>query len=99
MASADEKPWAVDTSSRVYGLQMILLKRVYVLPWAQFLYAEGTSEEVQAFFSTHNVVVGYWGAAEQKTRLSTAKSAIFAFAQAIPRYRNCIRQSLNGISA
>jgi hypothetical protein len=57
MASADEKPWAVDTSSRVYGLQMILLKRVYVLPWAQFLYAEGTSEEVQAFFSTHNVVV------------------------------------------
>jgi hypothetical protein len=57
MASADEKPWVVDTASRVYGLQVILLKRVYVLPWSQFLYAEGTSEEVQAFFSTHDVVV------------------------------------------
>ena len=57
MASADEKPWGVDTTSRVYGLQLILLKRVYVLPWIQFLYAEGTSEEVQAFFSTHDVVV------------------------------------------
>jgi hypothetical protein len=57
MASADEKPWGVDTASRVYGLQLILLKRVYVLPWTQFLYAEGTSEEVQAFFSTHDVVV------------------------------------------
>ena len=57
MALADEKPWGMDTASRVYGLQVILLKRVYVLPWAQFLYAEGTSEEVQAFFSTHDVVV------------------------------------------
>ena len=28
-----------------------------MLPWAQFLYAEGTSEEVRAFFSTHDVVV------------------------------------------
>jgi hypothetical protein len=57
MASADEKPWGVDTTSRVYGLQVILLKRAYVLPWTQFLYAEGTSEEVRAFFSTHDVVV------------------------------------------
>ncbi|MEJ7609428.1 MAG: hypothetical protein WKF37_24920 [Bryobacteraceae bacterium] len=29
----------------------------YVLPWTQFLYAEGTSEEVRGFFSTHDVVV------------------------------------------
>jgi hypothetical protein len=36
---------------------VILLKRVYVLPWSQFLYAEGTSEEVRSFFSTHDVVV------------------------------------------
>jgi uncharacterized membrane protein len=57
MASADEKTWIVDTASRVYGLQVILLQRVYVFPWSQFLYAEGTSEEVRAFFSTHDVVV------------------------------------------
>jgi hypothetical protein len=57
MTSADEKPWGIDTASRVYGVQVVLLKRVYVLPWSQFLYAEGTSEEVQAFFSTHDVVI------------------------------------------
>jgi hypothetical protein len=57
MTLADEKPWGVDTTSRVYGVQVILLKRVYVLPWSQFLYAEGTSAEVQAFFSTHDVVI------------------------------------------
>jgi hypothetical protein len=57
MASAGEKPWVVDRASRVYGLQVILLKRIYVLPWSQFLYAEGSSEEVRAVFSTHDVVV------------------------------------------
>ena len=45
---AGEKPWQVDTANRVHGLQVILLKRVYVFPWTQFLYAEGTTEEVLA---------------------------------------------------
>jgi hypothetical protein len=57
MASAAEKLWTVDRSAHPYGLQIVLLKRIYVLPWAQFLYAEGTSEEVEAVFSTHDVVV------------------------------------------
>ena len=57
MASAGEKPWMVDRAGQVYGLQVILLKRVYVLPWSQFLYAEGNSEEVRVVFSTHDVVV------------------------------------------
>ena len=57
MASAGERPWVVDRAGRVYGLQVMLLKRVYVLPWSQFLYAEGNSEEVRVVFSTHDVVV------------------------------------------
>jgi len=57
MASAGEKPWVVDRAERVYGLQVMLLKRAYVLPWSQFLYAEGNSDEVRAVFSTHDVVV------------------------------------------
>ena len=57
MASAGEKPWLVDRAGRVHGLQVILLKRGYVLPWSQFLYAEGSSEEVRGVFSTHDVVV------------------------------------------
>jgi hypothetical protein len=57
MASADEKAWQVEAEGRAYGLHVILLKREYVLPWAQFLYAEGTGDEVQAVFSTHDIVV------------------------------------------
>jgi hypothetical protein len=58
MASAGEaKAWEVETGQRPYGLQVVKLKRIYVLAWTQFLYAEGSSEEVKAVFSTHDVVV------------------------------------------
>jgi hypothetical protein len=57
LALADEKPWSVDASARARGVQVILLKRIYSLPWSQFLYAEGTGEEVRAAFSTHDLVI------------------------------------------
>src|ERR1700680_3528150 len=54
---ADKKPWAVDRERRSYGLRVVLPKRTYVLPWAQFLYAEGAPDTVRAVFSMHDVVV------------------------------------------
>jgi hypothetical protein len=38
-------------------LLVILLKRTYVLPWGQFLYAEGGDDEVRLTFATHDVRV------------------------------------------
>jgi hypothetical protein len=58
LASGDnETPWAVDRQRRPYGLRVMLAKRTYVLPWAQFLYAEGAADTVRAVFSMHDVVV------------------------------------------
>ena len=58
MASAfDENSWTVETEQRLLGLEIVLLKSSYVLPWSQFLYAEGTSEAVRAVFTTHDVAV------------------------------------------
>ncbi len=53
----DEKPWTIDLERRPYGLRVVLPKRSYVLPWAQFLYAEGAPDSVRAVFSMHDVVV------------------------------------------
>jgi hypothetical protein len=53
----NETPWAVDRQRRPYGLRVVLPKRTYVLPWAQFLYAEGAADTVRAVFSMHDVVV------------------------------------------
>lgn len=53
---SEAKPWTAE-DGRVVGLQVALLKNTYVFPWGQFLYAEGTGEEVRATFTTHDVVV------------------------------------------
>jgi hypothetical protein len=53
----DAKPWTIDRERRAYGLRVVLPKRTYVLPWAQFLYAEGAPDTVRAVFSMHDVVV------------------------------------------
>jgi len=78
MTSAGEaKPWITNLDGRVLGLEVILLKQVIVLPWNQFLYAEGGDDEVRAVFTTHDVVAKGSGlasllsdlAAQQVTRL------------------------------
>jgi hypothetical protein len=52
----DAKPWTIDRERRAYGLRVVLPKRTYVLPWAQFLYAEGAPDQVRVF-SMHDVIV------------------------------------------
>ena len=42
---------------RQTGLEIVLLKRTYVFPWSQFLYAEGGDDEIRAVFTTHDVIV------------------------------------------
>ena len=39
------------------NLEVVLLKKTFVLPWSQFLFAEGGNEELRLAFSTHDVVV------------------------------------------
>ena len=39
------------------NLEVVLLKKTFVLPWSQFLFAEGGNEEIRLAFSTHDVVV------------------------------------------
>ncbi len=57
-----EVPWTVNTEQqRSPTLQLILLKRTFVLPWSRFIYAEGDLTEVVAAFTTHDVVVTGWG--------------------------------------
>ena len=55
-SAGDTKPWITNPDGHVLGLEVILLKQVFVLPWNQFLYAEGGDDEVRAVFTTHDVV-------------------------------------------
>lgn len=58
MASVDnERPWRTGREANQNSLELVLIGRTYVLPWTQFLYAEGGEDEVHLVFATHNVVI------------------------------------------
>jgi hypothetical protein len=55
MVSADKyQPSGMTGSS---CLEIVLLKRTFILPWHQFLYAEGGNDEIRLAFATHEVVM------------------------------------------
>jgi hypothetical protein len=57
MVSVDDRTRRIGVLDRPLALQVILLKQIYVLPWSQFLYAEGGNDEVRLIFSMHDVLV------------------------------------------
>jgi hypothetical protein len=56
-ASADDPMHSMIGANHTLALEIILLKRTYVLQWSQFLYAEGGNDEVRLTFSTHDVLI------------------------------------------
>ena len=56
-SAGNERPWRVGREASQNSLELVLLGRTFVLPWAQFLYAEGSDDEVRLVFATHDVLV------------------------------------------
>jgi hypothetical protein len=59
--SADKSTWQEAFVDRIVALRIMLARRNFVVPWSQFLYAEGDEEEVRLAFSTHDVIVSGFG--------------------------------------
>ena len=53
----NRQPWETGAPERPAGLEVVLLKRTFLLPWNQFLYAEGGDDEIRAAFTTHDVLI------------------------------------------
>jgi len=43
--------------SHTAGLRIKLIRRNYVFPWSQFIFAEGDADEIRMAFSTHDIVI------------------------------------------
>jgi len=75
-ASVDnEYEWRTVGRERPSGLEIVLLKRTYVLPRSQFLYAEGGDDEIRLVFATHDVVVAGTGLSAILTDLAEQRIA------------------------
>jgi hypothetical protein len=47
----------LDGQHRRPALTVVLLKQTLVLSWNQFIYAEGSDDEIRIAFATHDIVV------------------------------------------
>lgn len=56
VSAGSHQGWRVGRAHSQVALEVVLLDRTYLLPWAQFLYAEGGDDEVRLVFATHDVV-------------------------------------------
>jgi hypothetical protein len=57
VSTDSQKSWKTTAQERPAGLEIVLPKRAYVLPWNQFLYAEGGDDEIRVAFTTHDVLI------------------------------------------
>jgi hypothetical protein len=57
VSAGSQRPWTVASDDLCMALEVVLLKRTIVLSWGQFIYAEGSDEEVRLAFSSHDVIV------------------------------------------
>ena len=53
----NRKDWIAAAHDRSASVEIRLLKRSLVLPWSQFLYAEGSDDDIRLSFATHEVLV------------------------------------------
>lgn len=52
----NQAAWHVNEKG-AHSLEIVLHRATYVLPWSQFLYAEGGEDEVRLVFATHDIAV------------------------------------------
>ena len=53
----NKKPWSNSQDEVPMALEIVLLKRTIVLSWSQFVYAEGSDDEIRVAFASHDVII------------------------------------------
>jgi hypothetical protein len=57
-ASVDNsRPWITSDQAGLMAVEIILHKRTVILQWSQFIYAEGSDDEVRLYFASHEILI------------------------------------------
>lgn len=76
VSSDNPRGWIAATHDRPASIEIKLLKRTFVLPWSQFLYAEGSNDEIRITFATHDIVVAGSGLGALLEDLSAQRASL-----------------------
>ena len=74
-ASAAEQFSILAEGERFPALEVVLHQQTYILPWSQFLYAQGADDQLRAVFTTHDVLVAGSGLSALLYALATQQLA------------------------
>jgi|SRR5580698_8710257 hypothetical protein len=97
--SADsQKSWKTTAQERPAALEIVLLKCTYVLPWSQFLYAEGGDDDIRVAFTTHDVLVKGGGLSSLLADLAAQRIARLQEPIRAERFANGNGASINEVS-
>jgi len=95
-SAGDQRGWRVIAGQILPALEVSLLDRTYVLPWSQFMYAEGGDDHVHLVFATHDVVVKGRGLSLLLTDAAAQRLAYLAAPHRAERFGNdaavCVRE-------
>ncbi|HVN04548.1 MAG TPA: hypothetical protein VMT86_09040 [Bryobacteraceae bacterium] len=69
-------------------MEIALLKRTCVLPWHQFVYAEGGDDEVHAVFATHEVIIRGTGLTALLAALATQNVTVIQESARADRFQS-----------
>ena len=81
-------PWTVNLEERTPALEIVLIRRTYVLPWTQFLYAEGGEDEVRIVFAADDIVVRGSGLAALLADVAAQRMAVLREPTRADRFRS-----------
>jgi hypothetical protein len=97
--SADsQKSWKTNSQERPVGLEIVLPKRTFVLPWNQFLYAEGGDDEIRLAFTTHDVLIKGTGLGVLLIDFAAQRIARLQQSTRVDRFANSTPPSIYEIS-
>ena len=60
-SAGNRSGWRLTDGEAPLALEVVLHKASYILPWNQFLYGQGSDDELQLVFTTHDVIVKGYG--------------------------------------
>jgi hypothetical protein len=98
LSTDSQKSWKTTTQERPAALEIVLLKCTYVLPWSQFLYAEGGDDDIRVAFTTHDVLVKGGGLSSLLADLAAQRIARLQEPIRAERFANGNGASINEVS-
>ncbi len=98
LSTDSHNSWKTIAHDRPAGLEIVLPKCSYVLPWSQFLFAQGGDDEIRVSFTTHDILIKGSGLGALLVDLAAQRVARLQQPMRSDRFANSATPSIHELS-